>query len=45
MSCHYNLWILFSLTEKKRKREDLRFVLQIQLRHKGYVVLALLACW
>lgn len=31
MSCCYNLRIIFSLNEKKRKREDIRFVLQIQL--------------
>lgn len=45
MSCPYNLWMFFSLNEKKRKREDIHFVLQIQRRHKGCIVLALLACW
>lgn len=41
MSCHYNLWIHFSLNEKKKEREDIRFVLQIQVRDKGGLVLAL----
>lgn len=36
--------MLFPLNEKKRKREDIHFVLQIQQRHKGCIVLALPAC-